>query len=46
MSWINKILPSGVRSDEGEKRSNVPEGLWKKMRQVRRGPVPAGRGAQ
>ena len=30
MSWINKILPSGVRSDEGEKRSNVPEGLWKK----------------
>jgi acetyl-CoA carboxylase carboxyl transferase subunit beta len=23
-------LPSGVRSDEGEKRSNVPEGLWKK----------------
>ena len=30
MSWIDKILPSGVRSDEGEKRSNVPEGLWKK----------------
>jgi acetyl-CoA carboxylase carboxyl transferase subunit beta len=30
MSWINKILPSGVRSEEGEKRSNVPEGLWKK----------------
>ncbi len=30
MSWINKILPSGVRNDEGEKRSNVPEGLWKK----------------
>ncbi|MDH4042697.1 MAG: acetyl-CoA carboxylase, carboxyltransferase subunit beta [Gammaproteobacteria bacterium] len=30
MSWINKILPSGVRSDEGEKRSSVPEGLWKK----------------
>ena len=30
MSWINKILPSGVRSDDGEKRSNVPEGLWKK----------------
>ena len=30
MSWINKILPSGVRSDEGDKRSNVPEGLWKK----------------
>ncbi len=30
MSWINKILPSGVRSDEGQKRSTVPEGLWKK----------------
>ncbi len=30
MSWINKILPSGVRSEEGDKRSNVPEGLWKK----------------
>ena len=30
MSWINKILPSGVRSDDGDKRSNVPEGLWKK----------------
>jgi acetyl-CoA carboxylase carboxyl transferase subunit beta len=30
MSWINKILPSGVRSDEGAKRSSVPEGLWKK----------------
>jgi acetyl-CoA carboxylase carboxyl transferase subunit beta len=30
MSWINKILPSGVRSGEGDKRSNVPEGLWKK----------------
>jgi acetyl-CoA carboxylase carboxyl transferase subunit beta len=30
MSWINKILPSGVRSEGGEKRSSVPEGLWKK----------------
>lgn len=30
MSWIDKILPSGVRSDEGAKRSAVPEGLWKK----------------
>lgn len=30
MSWIDKILPSGVRSDEGAKRSTVPEGLWKK----------------
>ncbi len=30
MSWIDKILPSGVRKEEGEKRSSVPEGLWKK----------------
>ncbi len=30
MSWIDKILPSGVRKVEGEKRSSVPEGLWKK----------------
>jgi acetyl-CoA carboxylase carboxyl transferase subunit beta len=30
MSWIDKILPSGVRSEESGKRSSVPEGLWKK----------------
>jgi acetyl-CoA carboxylase carboxyl transferase subunit beta len=31
MSWIDKILPSGVRKDEAEqKRVSVPEGLWKK----------------
>ncbi len=30
MSWIDKILPSGVRKDEAPKRANVPEGLWKK----------------
>jgi len=30
MSWIDKILPSGVRNEGGEKRSTVPEGLWKK----------------
>jgi acetyl-CoA carboxylase carboxyl transferase subunit beta len=30
MSWIDKILPSGVRKEEGERRTNVPEGLWKK----------------
>lgn len=31
MSWIDKILPSGVRRDtEGESSSSVPEGLWKK----------------
>jgi acetyl-CoA carboxylase carboxyl transferase subunit beta len=31
MSWIDKILPSGVRREEQvERRSSVPEGLWKK----------------
>ena len=30
MSWIDKILPSGVRKDDTAKRANVPEGLWKK----------------
>lgn len=30
MSWIDKILPSGVRRDDAVKRANVPEGLWKK----------------
>jgi acetyl-CoA carboxylase carboxyl transferase subunit beta len=31
MSWIDKILPSGVRrSGGGDGSSSVPEGLWKK----------------
>ena len=30
MSWIDKIIPSGVRKAETEKRANVPEGLWRK----------------
>lgn len=32
MSWIDKILPSGVRRDTGgvASSSSVPEGLWKK----------------
>ncbi len=30
MSWIDKILPSGVRKDESSRRAGVPEGLWKK----------------
>lgn len=30
MSWIDKILPSGVRKDTTGTRANVPEGLWKK----------------
>lgn len=30
MSWYDKILPSGVRRDAGERRTSVPEGLWEK----------------
>ncbi|MDG2459654.1 MAG: acetyl-CoA carboxylase, carboxyltransferase subunit beta [Luminiphilus sp.] len=30
MSWIDKILPSGVTKDESANRISVPEGLWKK----------------
>jgi acetyl-CoA carboxylase carboxyl transferase subunit beta len=30
MSWIDKILPSGVRKEDSGKRASVPEGLWKK----------------
>lgn len=30
MSWYDKILPSGVGSKAEKRRSNVPEGLWKK----------------
>ncbi len=30
MSWFEKILPSGVRSEGQQRRSNVPEGLWEK----------------
>ena len=31
MSWIDKILPSGVRSEQSDKPSStVPEGLWAK----------------
>jgi len=30
MSWIDKILPSGVTKDDSANRTNVPEGLWKK----------------
>lgn len=31
MSWIDKILPAGVRSETGPKTSSsVPEGLWRK----------------
>ena len=30
MNWIDKILPSIVKPKEGARRSNVPEGLWRK----------------
>ena len=30
MSWIDKILPSGINKTEGAKRSSVPEGVWSK----------------
>ena len=30
MSWIDKLLPSIVRAETRDHRSNVPEGLWKK----------------
>jgi acetyl-CoA carboxylase carboxyl transferase subunit beta len=30
MSWYDKILPSGVRKQAGERRTTVPEGLWRK----------------
>ncbi len=29
MSWIDKILPSGIRP-AGARRANVPEGVWRK----------------
>lgn len=30
MSWINKILPSGISKAEGDRRASVPEGVWTK----------------
>jgi len=30
MSWIDKIMPSTLKSDVKDRRVNVPEGLWKK----------------
>lgn len=30
MSWIDKILPSGVNRSDGKKRASVPEGVWTK----------------
>jgi acetyl-CoA carboxylase carboxyl transferase subunit beta len=30
MSWIDKIIPPGVRRTDGDKKANIPEGLWRK----------------
>ena len=31
MSWLKKLMPSGIRTDTGNaKRRSVPEGLWEK----------------
>ena len=30
MSWIDKIIPAGVRKTDGDKKANSPEGLWRK----------------
>jgi len=30
MNWIDKIVPAVIRSEAKERRTNVPEGLWKK----------------
>ncbi|MDD2761171.1 MAG: acetyl-CoA carboxylase, carboxyltransferase subunit beta [Methylomonas sp.] len=30
MSWFEKLVPSVIRTDSSEKKTNVPEGLWNK----------------
>ncbi len=30
MNWIDKIVPASIRSETKDRRTNVPEGLWKK----------------
>jgi acetyl-CoA carboxylase carboxyl transferase subunit beta len=30
MSWIDKIIPAGVRKSDGDTKTNIPEGLWRK----------------
>ena len=30
MSWIDKIIPAGVRKTDGDKKASIPEGLWRK----------------
>ncbi len=34
MNWFSKLLPTGIRAD-GNKRTNVPEGLWAKCAECR-----------
>ncbi len=30
MSWLDRIVPSIIRSDSAQRKANVPEGLWRK----------------
>ncbi len=30
MSWLQKLMPSQMRSDPAKRKSSVPEGLWAK----------------
>ena len=30
MSWIDKIIPAGVRKADVDAKTNIPEGLWRK----------------
>ncbi|MDG1033780.1 MAG: acetyl-CoA carboxylase carboxyltransferase subunit beta, partial [Luminiphilus sp.] len=30
MSWIDKIIPAGVRKSDGDAKASIPEGLWRK----------------
>ena len=30
MSWLNKALPPKIKREQGQRRSNLPEGLWSK----------------
>lgn len=30
MSWLDKLLPPKIKREEGQRRSNLPEGLWSK----------------
>ncbi|MFK7161001.1 acetyl-CoA carboxylase, carboxyltransferase subunit beta [Marinospirillum sp. MEB164] len=30
MSWLNRIVPSIIRSESADRKANVPEGLWRK----------------